>query len=552
MTSAFNLMDEPWISVRTPDNGVTEVSIREAFHRATEFRGLAGEIPTQEAAVLRLLLAIAIQATARFRSDDEKIDDWGQWWEEGLPLDEIDSYSDRWLNRFNLFDDSAPFMQVTDLHTSNGGYSGLTKIISEVPPNDKFFTTRDGAGTTSLSFAEAARWLVHTHAFDVSGIKSGAVGDPRVKGGRGYPIGTGISGPMGIVIVEGKSLAETILLNLFLQDDPQQDVPVWERPPQTATPDREHPVPTGCADLFTWQSRRVRLIADGDRVVDVLLCNGDKVEWKYLLHNDSTTAWRYSAPQTKAAGETVYMPRSHDSTKAMWRGLEPLLVREPAADDRRRKKAGKPDELWLRPEIFEQLAAFSSDGALPRDHVTRIRTIGMEYGSQSSVVTTTIDDAMPAAMAVIADEQLGRLAVESAQTADSLIFALQSLATDLAAATGSESEGVRPRASEMGYAALDPTYRDWFSRLSSRTDVETATLSWRRRARQVVREIGEQLCRDAGPTALTGRMVPVPNTEREDLMDRARAWQRFVARVRTSAPLPEDPHRDTKTSRKEQ
>lgn len=55
MTSAFNLMDEPWISVRTPDNGVTEVSIREAFHRATEFRGLAGEIPTQEAAVLRLL-----------------------------------------------------------------------------------------------------------------------------------------------------------------------------------------------------------------------------------------------------------------------------------------------------------------------------------------------------------------------------------------------------------------------------------------------------------------------------------------------------------------
>ena len=382
-----------------------------------------------------------MRATARERSDDEKIDDWSRWWDEGLPLDEINSYLDAWHDRFNLFDDRAPFMQVADLRTAKGKYSGLVKIISEVSPNDKFFTTRDGRGIASLSYAEAARWLVHTHAFDVSGIKSGAVGDPRVKGGRGYPIGTGISGPMGIVIVEGKSLAETILLNLFLQDDPQQDVPVWERPPQTAAPDREHPVPTGCADLFTWQSRRVRLIADGGRVVDVLLCNGDKVEWKYLLHNDSTTAWRYSAPQTKAAGETVYMPRSHDSTKAMWRGLEPLLVREPAADDRRRKKAGEPDELWLRPEIFEQLAAFSSDGALPRDHVTRIRTIGMEYGSQSSVVTTTIDDAMPAAMAVIADEQLGRLAVESAQTADSLIFTLQNLATDLAAATGSESEG---------------------------------------------------------------------------------------------------------------
>ena len=46
-------------------------------------------------------------------------------------------------------------------------------------------------------------------------------------------------------------------------------------------------------------------------------------------------------------------------------------------------------------------------------------------------MTTTIDDAMPAAMAVIADEQLGRLAVESAQTADSLIFTRQNLATCL-------------------------------------------------------------------------------------------------------------------------
>ena len=143
MTSAFNLVDEPWIITRTPDNQVTDVSIRDAFHRATELKGLAGEIPTQEVAVLRLLLAIAMRATARERSDDEKIDDWGRWWDEGLPLDEINSYLDAWHDRFNLFDDRAPFMQVADLRTAKGKYSGLVKIISEVSPNDKFFTTRD-------------------------------------------------------------------------------------------------------------------------------------------------------------------------------------------------------------------------------------------------------------------------------------------------------------------------------------------------------------------------------------------------------------------------
>ena len=65
-------------------------------------------------------------------------------------------------------------------------------------------------------------------------------------------------------------------------------------------------------------------------------------------------------------------------------------------------------------------------------------------------------------------------------------------------------------------------------------------------------EVGLQLCRDAGPAALTGRMVPVPNTERHDLMDLARAWQRFLSRMRASTPLPDDPQRDTKSSSKEQ
>ena len=125
MTSAFNLIDEPWIAVRRPDNVVIEVSIHDAFHQASSLRGLAGEIPTQEAAVLRLLLAIAIRATAEYRSDDEKVDDWAQWWESGLPLQQIDDYLGRCHDRFNLFDDKAPFMQVAGLHTSKGGYSGL-------------------------------------------------------------------------------------------------------------------------------------------------------------------------------------------------------------------------------------------------------------------------------------------------------------------------------------------------------------------------------------------------------------------------------------------
>ena len=54
----FNLLHEPWILVMRPDGMTEEVSLLDVFRRAPEFQSLAGELPTQDVAVLRLLLAI--------------------------------------------------------------------------------------------------------------------------------------------------------------------------------------------------------------------------------------------------------------------------------------------------------------------------------------------------------------------------------------------------------------------------------------------------------------------------------------------------------------
>ena len=57
-TPSFNLIEQPWIRVRTIDGDVAERSLRDVLVESPRLRGLAGEIPTQDAAVLRLLLAV--------------------------------------------------------------------------------------------------------------------------------------------------------------------------------------------------------------------------------------------------------------------------------------------------------------------------------------------------------------------------------------------------------------------------------------------------------------------------------------------------------------
>ena len=42
----FNLLTEPWVRVRLPDNTVQEVSLTDALIHAQEYMDLAGEMPT--------------------------------------------------------------------------------------------------------------------------------------------------------------------------------------------------------------------------------------------------------------------------------------------------------------------------------------------------------------------------------------------------------------------------------------------------------------------------------------------------------------------------
>lgn len=88
----FNLLDEPWIRVMTEDCAVVECSLMQVLLNSHRYQRLAGELPTQDVALLRLLLAIL--QTVFYRVDpegeDEPIEDraaairrWQALWNAG-------------------------------------------------------------------------------------------------------------------------------------------------------------------------------------------------------------------------------------------------------------------------------------------------------------------------------------------------------------------------------------------------------------------------------------------------------------------------------------
>jgi CRISPR system Cascade subunit CasA len=535
---SFSLTDQPWIKAITLDGTEIEVSLRNAFVQAGALRRLSGELPTQAFAVLRIMLAVLHRAIAE--SDDDRYELWADLWRRrALPQREIARYLDSWTARFDLFDANAPFMQVAGLHTAKNEVGDIAKIIADVPANSPLFTTRSGHELTRLSFGEAARWLVHVQAFDVSGIKSGTVGDKSVKGGKSYPIGTGWAGRLGGVFVEGGNLLETLLLNLITDpeiaggiepdDEDEPDLPTWERPPQ-----RPEDVPrtsaTGPVDLMTWTARRVRLVPENGVVVGMVLTNGDKLLPQNMHRIEHFTPWRRSQTQEKQLKlSRVYMPRTHTPQRAMWRGLSNLL---PGAAG----VAGTdPDNR--PPGVVRWVSELEHDGALSTGHKLCLHATGIAYGTQSAVVLDLIDDSLAMAAGILQahDRTLPTVALQAVGIADDAVGHLGGLAKNIAVAQGASGDdllaGARDAAFARAYGELDQPYRRWLAQLNTETDNPLA--DWGATVRVVLSGIADELVDAAGPAGFVGHQEP---NHPDNWMTTSRARATFDKALRKVLP----------------
>ncbi|MFE4976103.1 type I-E CRISPR-associated protein Cse1/CasA [Kitasatospora sp. NPDC056651] len=512
----YSLVDEPWLTVCPAGGGPPmRLGIAEALARAHELEGLVVEFSTQLPAVLRQVLlpvvahAIGVPQTLREKGDRLARKDGFTQGE----MDSLQSYLHEHRAKFDLFDPVAPFAQVAGLRTAKAETKGSAALVATAASgnNVPLFASRTDADPLDLTPAQAAHWLVHTHCWDTAAIKTGVVGDDQVKAGKTTGNPTGPLGQLGVIVPTGRTLYETLLLNLPVTPPGVLGVPQWSQGPHgPAWRPREA---EGLLDLWTWQARRIRLVPHQDedgrlKVARVVISAGDRL--LVLPGQEPHTAWAFAAPAKKSASALPERrPRRHTQGKAAWRGLDALLAPTRQSSD------GFETSILL-----DEVSALRESGRLDADYPLQVETFGMVYGTQSSVVEDVIHDAIPLPLlALHQDSEAHQLLLDVAEQAEQLAKAVNNLSADLRRAAGTDpipwDKGQRP--GDLLLHTLDPLVRRLLAGVrDAGTDddiLECGRLAWEGLAHRRARDAANELLLAAPTATFQGRtLTPASKT----------------------------------------
>ena len=506
----FNLLDEPWIRVMTEDCTVVERSLMQVLLNSHRYQRLAGELPTQDVALLRLLLAIL--QTVFYRVDPEGEDDpiedraaavrrWQALWNAGrFPVQPIRTYLETWKDRFWLFHPEHPFYQVPAAAVGTKfKASKLNGELSESAHKMRLFPLRDGEEKETLSYAEAARWLVTLIGFDDSASTKKETGT-----------GTGWLGDRVNVYAIGENLFETLMLNLvFLKDGRYvwaENMPAWEQPTMTTAKKREIPLPDNQAELLTLQSRRLILSREENRVTGFSSTGGDFFgkEGRVNAFSEQMTLWR--AGKTPKNAVPQFVPASVDPWRQMWRDFEVIL--------------GRREDTHI-PGVVAWLTELRRKNVIPRKYV-HIASVGVTYDSKKGSIADIISDHLDFQMSLLdaAGELWIVLVGGEIHLIDKVARALGALAEGLYLAQGGQLDGAGKKARQsqrdegmrLLYAAVDLPFREWLAHIGAQHGDDENTRAqeqqcWRSIVFRIADNLGREMVRDAGTAAFTGRWI---------------------------------------------
>lgn len=532
----FNLLDEPWIVVRTKANIRMTWSLLDTFAHAHEAVALAGELPTQDIAVMRLLLAIMHGAFVNDNIEDcdDAVGLWQELWEmKQFPYDMIKDYLESYRERFWLFHPTQPFYQSAHIKEKMDDYKKqkgkkvsetikwktVARLVGDLFQSDnapRLFPVRTGKNVTFLGYAEAARWLLHLNGFDDDSAKMPT------------PQGVGYLGQLGLIYAEGKNLFETLMLNFVLADQRNEifsdnreiQSAYWEKT-ACETVERQITQPRAQKDLLTLQSRRILLHREEGRVTGYLLTMGDYFAKDASLLNETMTAWKHD-------DKKGIVPKKHRLECQIWRDFSSLLGKT------EEKKSRQPGVIhWLR--LLQQ--EHQNLGRL------QVAVVGASYdlkGAGWQIVDYIYDHlAVNAALLSATNDVWIQEIVSNLNLTQQAVSALGKLASridEAAGDTGKGSEQKRERiaqfAREDGYHHLDKEFRKWLIEIDPEVDNLSEKIEgWLIISKKTLKLLGKDMLNQCPESAII-RRPKIDNTkQKKAIMNAIQAFQFFKFRI---------------------
>lgn len=396
--SDYSVLEEPVFFATYTTGEVKEISVRTAFRDAEKIKLLSGNSPIQEFPIHRFLIAILYRAFPQELYDE---DGWGELWETSFNIEKIDSYLNKYSDRFILNSHSSPLYQITQ---ENAEYEKTEKNIDnsllfiELQKNFAkdsnqnplyYFSKTTPMGVKNIAPGFAFRSLLTLQAYVVASKRSVLKEDSRKKK-RGYGQ-VGWCGNFTGILLVGNNLKETLLLNTvpysffghLYGDDaivPETDSVVWEKPQQDASPSNEtwkvsdtedYGFIHGPAEAMTLQGVRASLLFDDNNeyIHGTIVGIGDRL----FPQN------QYAEPLSPYRTKTEKNVTTRSPTKLYgraWQNLNSLLAFTLPTGE---KKQGIENSYNVK---FFQSIAKNYYG----DSLVDIKTVTVFYGTQNAVI----------------------------------------------------------------------------------------------------------------------------------------------------------------------
>jgi len=523
MMPRYNLLDEKWIQVASKDT-VEKVSIKELFADAAKYKELAGDMKTQDFAVMRVMLAILHTVFSRFDSngepygffevDNEKFLQTGELKESDLEDYEealyqtwidiwnakefpkiVDEYLEKWRDRFFLYDDKYPFFQVIKEviekdATGGGEFYGknINRLVSESNNKQAYFSPKDESYKEYIVDDELARWLITLQGYIGTSDKK--------KVGSAKTYSKGWLYDLGGVYLQGNNLFETLMLNFVIAHNENNNLlktqkPCWEA--ETIEKNIElyfHNGIDNIASLYTAWCREIFI--DPNRTKeDKFVCFIAKLP--EIEHSDAflepMTVWKYN---DTGEYKDKYRPRKHDANKSMWRNFGLLTgVGEGT------RKPGVIEWLNKLCDISE-----SEELVFKKENITLCAVCMLDDGNATSwAPIDEVEDTLNLKERVLVDTGdngwIIRINKTITDTKTSIDWALKKFIKDLLEIRNMEKSDVS-RYVEQFYFRIDLSFRNWIESIDIDNDKDTKEIEWQNVLKKAMKEYVDELVSNAG------------------------------------------------------